>query len=181
MSSSVFGSSSLWRAEVASATDQWREQLDRSLVALGDHRPEGGRLDDGGAGKERIGEDRLEEGAKRDRHLPGPGRGRLGAERSFDLLGEARHLGVEELEEAVLLAGEVLVESFEADAGALDDALDGDVVIAADGDKLAGGPQDALALGVGGPPSGHRRRLDKRGPRISAGQSAHVGRIAANR
>ena len=84
---------------------------------------------------------------------------------------------VEELEEALLLAGEVLVEGLEADPGALDDQLDGDGVVAALGDQLAGGTEDALALVLFDALACERRRLGQRSPRSSSGERAHRLRI----
>ena len=72
--------------------------------------------------------------------------------------------GLEEREEALFLAGEVLVEGLVADVGALDDQLDGDVGIAALGDELADGAEDAAALiGVGAGARDGRRRGVQRG------------------
>jgi hypothetical protein len=51
-------------------------------------------------------------------------------------------------EEAVLLGGEVLVELEAGDRRPLDDVGDGDGAVAALGDQLDGGVEDALALVV---------------------------------
>ena len=73
-----------------------------------------------------LGDDLLDPGAKRERDLVCPGTGLLRealANRPFGG-GEG---GLEKGDEALFLAGEVLVESLERATGALDDQLDGDV------------------------------------------------------
>ena len=58
----------------------------------------------------------------------------------------------------------VLVEGLEADVGAFDDQLDGDVGVAALGDELADGAEDAAALiGVGAGAGDGRRRCVRSG------------------
>ena len=72
---------------------------------------------------------------------------------------------------ALFLTGVVLVEGLEADAGALDDQLDGDVRVTAFGDQLTGGTKDPDALGIGGPGSGEAgRRFGERGAGGPAGK-----------
>ena len=95
--------------------------------------------------------------------LVGPG-ARLGVEALADRLLGGREGGLEEGDEALFLAGVVLVEGLEADVGALDDQLDGDVGVAALGDQLADRAEDAAALiGVGAGAGDGRRRCVRSG------------------
>ena len=64
-------------------------------------------------------------------------------------------------------AGEVLVEGFEADVGAFDDQLDGDLGVAALGDQLADGTEYAAPLvGGGGRAGDGGRTIGKTDPRV---------------
>ena len=152
------------RAELSSGAKERDEGFASTNIVGEDGRPGGRALDDAGAGNERLLDDPLEECPQSGSDLLRPGRVGLGSQRLADPAFGLDDGGVEEIEEGLLLAPEVLVKGFEADPGALDDQLDGHVVVAALGDQLARGTQDALALGALEAASGDRRWLGQRCP-----------------
>ena len=128
VSSSVPGSSSPFGGDLAAHAEERHEGLDRALVALDRGGAGGERLDDAGAGQGRLAGDVVEEGGE-----AGVDPGRPGVDLAGGVDDAAQRLLDRELrggEEAVLLGGEVLVESVAGDAGAADDVGDGDGAVA---------------------------------------------------
>ena len=92
-------------------------------------------------------DDHLERDLEAAGDLLGPGL--LGVEQLVEDLRRRLHRLVEGGEEALLLAGELLVEGREGDARRLGDQLDRGLLVAALGDQLRGRQQHPLALVLG--------------------------------
>ena len=99
-------------------------------------------------------------------------------ERVDDLLqvvGGGAHGLLEEGEEQLVLAGEVLVEAAQRLAGALDDLLDGELLAVRAGHQLEGGVEEALDTLLGPGAGGVERRAT-----ASSRQVVGVGSPAAS-